>query len=80
MTLAGSYAGLCGALALCLLGVLRGDASDGLLLVEAPRLRRGFGCWVRGRVGELVGVVKSVQNTAVFSRYLCWIFRCSTFT
>ncbi|CAK9047744.1 Probable zinc metalloprotease EGY1 [Durusdinium trenchii] len=38
VTLAGSYAGLCGALALCLLGVLRGDASDGLLLVEVTRL------------------------------------------
>lgn len=35
VALSGSYAGFATALLLCLAGVLRGDASDGLILVEA---------------------------------------------
>lgn len=35
VALSGSYAGFTTALLLCLAGVLRGDASDGLILVEA---------------------------------------------
>lgn len=41
MALAGSYAGFATALLLCFAGVLRGDASDGLIVLEETRFHFG---------------------------------------
>ena len=51
VALAGSYAGFATALLLCLAGVLRGDASDGLIVLEETWFHELLDFWTRAVSG-----------------------------